>query len=205
MKVIHRQTNSYCSVKSLNLTNLHPSIRTNYTIQNYINKKLTTMNSSTKLRNSLNVQPKTNGCKKSKSSGLLIKPKEKKEKKLNFSNLSSSTNSHDFYNSFTNYIPYDNNEIIRIKEENMRLQKELSLAQKRIKELEKKLSEYLVDNTPIEKTQCPKPMPYVNKCEGRSFNTGKSHHIGRVYSQWDLKGEFNDSIQELTLTESTAN
>ena len=48
-------------------------------------------------------------------------------------------------------------------------------------------------------------MPYVNKCEGRSFNTGKSHHIGRVYSQWDLKGEYNDSIQELTLTDSTAN
>ena len=81
----------------------------------------------------------------------------------------------------------------------------LNQQSKRIKELEKKLSEYLVDNTPIEKTQCPKPMPYVNKCEGRSFNTGKSHHIGRVYSQWDLKGEYNDSIQELTLTDSTAN
>lgn len=148
-KIFHHQTQStILTGKTLNLSSMHAAVKTNLTIQDYINKKLTQINSTKSLSPSTSWSSKdaTSKYKKSNSQNLLLHPKEKK---LNV--------------SMTAIESEPNNEIMRLKNENNKLKKELTFAKKKIENLEKMIQNFIMDNSPISKKSCPQPTPYVQR------------------------------------------
>ena len=79
-KFFHHQTQStILTRKTLNLSSMHAAVKTNLTIQDYINQKLTQMNSTKSLSPSTSCSSKeATKYKKSNSQNLLFHPKEKK-------------------------------------------------------------------------------------------------------------------------------
>ena len=203
--------------RKCSLTSTTPSIKTNTTIQNYINKKLTQPpphTSPTPLDLPISVNITTSKYKKSTSSKELIHRKDSKQR----------TNSH---SKTIEVVPQRNpqkeplNELEKLREENKELKLALTKANKRILHLEKKLRSVFDDNLPKDKTKCPKPMPYVNKCydyppnrsecnnnnntnnyNSLSVSDGSSstNYTSKMWS-YDMKDKFNDSIQELSLND----
>lgn len=175
-KFFHHQTQStILTGKTLNLSSMHHgAVKTNLTIQDYINKKLTQMNSTKSLSPSTSCSSKeATKYKKSNSQNLLFHPKEKK--------LSIS---------MTAIESEPNNEIMRLKNENNKLKKELTYAKQKIEHLEKMIQNFIMDNSPISKPNCPQPTPYVQRCDPMKIEN---------------KNDINASILELTLTNSTMN
>ena len=208
--------------RKCSLASTTPSIKTNTTIQNYINKKLTQpppYTSPSPLDIPISVNITTSKYKKSTSSKELIHRKDSKHR----------TNSH---SKTIDVVPQRNhqqeqplNELEKLREENKELKLALAKANKHILHLQKKLRNVFDDNLPKDKTKCPKPMPYVNKCydypPNRSeYNNNSSnnnntnnynslsvsdgsnstYYTSKMWS-YDMKDKLNDSIQELSLND----